>query len=195
MAGSAFQVTVTARDQAGAVVTNYGGTINLTTSDGNATLPPTATFTAGVATFTATLRTAGPQTITATDAAVASITAQGAVTVSPAAAARLDFEQQPTGTLVGAPFLPALRVVARDAFDNVATNNNSDCRPHSIAQQSHRSGTHRCPTDRLVNGVAAFPTLGVSKAGTGFTLSASSRIDPGHGVREPLACQLSPASR
>ena len=57
------------------VATNYGGAINLTTSDGNATLPSTATFTAGVATFTATLRTAGPQTITATDAAVASITA------------------------------------------------------------------------------------------------------------------------
>ena len=146
VAGSAFQVTVTARDQAGAVATNYGGTINLTTSDGNATLPSTATFTAGVATFAATLRTAGPQTVTATDAAVASITAQGAVTVSAAAAARLDFEQQPTGTLVGAPFVPAVRVVARDAFDNVATNNNSDV---------VRIRLHNNPTGAVLTGVAS----------------------------------------
>src|SRR5262245_17264271 len=175
VAGTPFPVTVTARNSAGDVVTNFSGTANLTASDGNATLPASTTFTAGVATFTATLRTAGAQTITAMDATLPFITVDGTVTVRAAAAARLVIEQQPTGTIVGAPFLPALRVAAFDAFNNLATGNTDVVR---IRLQSNPVGAllTGVGSARLVNGVAVFPNLGVTKAGTDFTLSASAAV-------------------
>src|SRR5581483_830792 len=78
-AGSAFSVTVTAQDQFGNTVTNYTGTVHFTTSDGQGTVPANYTFVAGdngVHTFAngVTLKTAGSQTVTATDTVTASIT-------------------------------------------------------------------------------------------------------------------------
>src|SRR5262249_57993194 len=65
-AGSAFNFTVTAQDQFNNTATGYGGTVHFSSSDGNSTLPGNSTLTSGVGTFSATLRTAGNQTITAT---------------------------------------------------------------------------------------------------------------------------------
>ena len=73
-AGSAFSFTVTALDQINNTVTGYSGTVHFTSSDGTATLPANSTLTNGVGTFSATLRTAGGQTITATDTVTSSIT-------------------------------------------------------------------------------------------------------------------------
>jgi uncharacterized repeat protein (TIGR01451 family) len=176
-AGVAFNVTVTARNAAGNVIANHGGSINLSTGDPQGTVPANATFTNGVATFAATLRTAGPQTIQVTDAAEPSISAQRSIPVTPAAAVRLTFQQQPTGTIVGAPFLPAVQVVARDAFNNVATNTTEVVR---IRLQNNPVGAipTGTATARLAGGVATFPTLGIGKAGVGFTLSASSASLP-----------------
>src|SRR5260370_1050189 len=71
-AGAAFNVTVTALDQFNNTVTNYTGTVQFTSSDGQALLPGNYTFVAGdngVHTFSngVTLKTAGSQTVTATD--------------------------------------------------------------------------------------------------------------------------------
>lgn len=172
VAGVPFSVTVTARDQGGNQVSNYGGTVNLTSTDGRASLPATASFTAGLGMFSATLKSAGNQTILVTDL-MASITVQGVVRLDPAAPARLVFRQQPTTTLVNAPFLPPVSVVALDAFDNVCSNDNSDV--VSVRLQSNPSGAALAGTSRvkLVNGVALFPTLRLSRAGSGFTLTAA----------------------
>jgi len=177
-AGVAFNLTVTARNSAGAAITNFGGSVNLSTSDAQGTLPTNATFTNGVATFAVTLRTAGRQTVTATDAVEPSIFAHGTVTVTPAVATRLVFDQQPTGTIVGAPFLPALHIIARDVFDNVVTTNSTDV--VRIRLQNNPAGAllSGVASVRLVNGVATFPALGVSKAGNGYTLSASTAVLP-----------------
>ena len=86
--GSAFNVTVTALDASNAVVTGYTGTVHFTSSDLQAVLPANSTLTNGVGTFSATLKTAGAQTIAATDTVTASITgSSGAITVSAAATA------------------------------------------------------------------------------------------------------------
>src|SRR5262249_30128576 len=64
--------TVTARDAQGNPFPGYRGTVHFTSSDPQASLPADYTFTAadmGVHTFTATLRTVGTQSITATDTA------------------------------------------------------------------------------------------------------------------------------
>ena len=68
---------MTARDAFGNTATGYTGTVHFTSSDAQATLPADYTFTAGdtgVHTFTATLKTAGTQSLTATDTVDSSIT-------------------------------------------------------------------------------------------------------------------------
>ena len=84
-AGTAFSVTVTALDALNAVVTGYTGTVHFTSSDGAAVLPANSTLTNGVGTFSATLKTTGAQTITATDTVTATITgSSGTITVGTA---------------------------------------------------------------------------------------------------------------
>jgi hypothetical protein len=73
-AGTAFSFTVTAVDAPGDVVTNYSGTVHFTSTDGQAVVPANSTLTNGVGTFSATFKTPGAQSITATDTVNASIT-------------------------------------------------------------------------------------------------------------------------
>jgi hypothetical protein len=86
-AGSAFSVTVTALDASNNKATGYTGTVHFTSSDAAAVLPADYTFTstdAGVHTFTNafTLKTAGSNTVTATDKTTSSITGSATVTTS-----------------------------------------------------------------------------------------------------------------
>jgi Ca2+-binding RTX toxin-like protein len=86
--GEAFDITVTALDPYGNVATGYAGTVHFSTSSVAATLPADYTFTAadqGVSTFSVTLRTAGSQTVTATDTHASTITGQTTVNVLPVA--------------------------------------------------------------------------------------------------------------
>ena len=67
---------VTALDGSNNTVTSYTGTVHLTSSDGQAVLPGNYTFVAGdsgVHFFSVTLKTAGSQSLTATDTATSSI--------------------------------------------------------------------------------------------------------------------------
>jgi hypothetical protein len=70
----AFNFTVTARDAANNVATGYSGTVHFTSTDAQAVLPANSTLTSGMGTFSATLKTNGSQTITATDTVTATIT-------------------------------------------------------------------------------------------------------------------------
>src|SRR5262249_24636337 len=70
VAGTANSFTVTVVDTIGQVATGYTGTITFSSSDIQAGLPASYTFTAadsGTHTFTATLKTAGTQSITVRD--------------------------------------------------------------------------------------------------------------------------------
>jgi hypothetical protein len=67
LTGSPFNFTVTALDAFGNVATAYSGHVHFTSSDAAASLPADATLTAGTGTFSATLKTAGSQTLTAID--------------------------------------------------------------------------------------------------------------------------------
>jgi len=72
--GNQVSVTVTALDASNNPALTYAGTVQLTSSDGAAVLPPNSTLTNGAGTFSATLNTPGSQTVTATDTVNASIT-------------------------------------------------------------------------------------------------------------------------
>jgi hypothetical protein len=71
-AGTPFNFTVTAIDSNS--LTGYSGTVHFKSTDSAAALPANYTLTKGKGTFSATLNTAGNQTITATDTVYGSVT-------------------------------------------------------------------------------------------------------------------------
>ena len=82
--GSTVTVFVVALDVNNRPVTNYTGTVALTSSDAAATLPASYTFTSadhGVKSFKVTFATIGSQTITATDTTTATLLSTSTVNV------------------------------------------------------------------------------------------------------------------
>jgi hypothetical protein len=67
--GTAIEITVTALDDQNNPVSGFSGTVHFASTDTRAALPANSTLTNGTGTFSATLETAGPQTVTATDTA------------------------------------------------------------------------------------------------------------------------------
>ena len=129
-AGAAHNITVTIYDTNGNVDSAYTGTIHFTTSDSRVTagngLPADYTFSSGtgddngVHTFSATLKTAGPQSITATDTANSALSGtQSSLIVSPAGAGSLVVSAYPLLTTAGAAH--NFTVTAYDPYGNIAT--------------------------------------------------------------------------
>lgn len=84
-AGTAIGVSVTAVDLENNTATAYAGTVVFTSTDASAVLPAGMTLTNGSGTFTATLNTAGSQTISARDASAPSLNGSSAsIAVAPA---------------------------------------------------------------------------------------------------------------
>jgi hypothetical protein len=125
VAGAAHTVIVTAKDPYGNKATGYRGTIHFTSSDPQAVLPANYTFTAsdnGAHSFSngVTLKTAGTQSITATDTLTSSITGtQSNITVTPAAASIFIVAGFPSTITAGTS--ASFTVTATDAYGNTAT--------------------------------------------------------------------------
>jgi hypothetical protein len=83
IANKPFTVSVEAKDPSGARATWYSGTVHFSSSDTatGVVLPPDSTLTNGAGTFPVTLATAGPQTLTVSDAA-RSLSATATLTIS-----------------------------------------------------------------------------------------------------------------
>ena len=125
-AGTAFSVTVTAKDQYNNVATGYLGTAHFTTTDAGAvTLPADYAFVAGdagvhVFNNAFKLATPGTQTVTATDTVTPAITGTSAnITVSPGAATHFVVAAPPTAA-AGTAF--SVTVTAEDQYNNIATS-------------------------------------------------------------------------
>jgi Domain of unknown function (DUF4082)/Fibronectin type III domain len=122
-AGQAFSLTVTAKNSSGATDTGYTGTIHFTSSDIQAGLPGNFAFTAanhGTYTFTVTLKTAGSQSISATDTVTAATTGTlGGISVSPAQASALAISGLSSSETAG--LAQSFTVTAFDPYGNVAT--------------------------------------------------------------------------
>jgi hypothetical protein len=85
-AGSSGSFTVVARDAFGNVAIDYTGTVTFTSSDGQAVLPGAYTFKTGdkgTRSFSATLNTAGVQSLLVADAGNAALAGDLTVTVTP----------------------------------------------------------------------------------------------------------------
>ncbi|WP_143393713.1 beta strand repeat-containing protein [Fimbriiglobus ruber] len=168
-AGNAFTFTVTAEDIDNNPIINYGGTVHFTSSDGSAVLPADTTLTDGVGTFSATLDTAGGQTIAAADTVTSGLTGtSNTVTVSPGATTQL---------LVTVPD-PAVSysnytttVTAEDAFHN-QTNYNGTV----TFTSSDPSFINPGPLT-LSNGIGSENGAALKTAGT-QTVTATDTVNP-----------------
>ena len=161
-AGVAHNVTVTARDAYGNICTGYTGTVAFSSSDVQAGLPASYTFTAadgGVHTFSATLKTAGMQSITVRDTGAFAISAsQTGIAVSAAAAARFSISA-PSSVTQGVGFKFTMTVL--DAYGNVATGYRGQVH---LSSTDAKAGTSNYTFSSSDNGVHVFsytfPTLG-----------------------------------
>lgn len=189
IAGVPSVVTVSALDAAGAVAADYAGRATFTSSDGSAVLPASLPFTGGTATASVELRTAGPQTIAVTDPANPAMAARASTVVTAGAAARLEFVEQASPAVAGAPMTPAPAVAIRDAFGNVT----SSTAPVTVALaggavDARLSGA---TTAAAQAGVASFPALAIDRAADGYRLVASS---PGLPAATGASFGISPAA-
>ena len=188
-AGTGAGFTVSAYDAFGNPATRFTGTVTFASTDPQATLPVTYRFTAGTWThdFTATLRTAGPQTITVTDAADG-LSAFGTVTVTPAGAAAL-VALAPSAVTAGSPF--GLVVTAYDPFGNVATGyagtvSLSSSDPLAGLPAGYTFGAGDAGTHPFTVTLKTAGTQTVTAADGGGTVSAGSAsvtVAPGSAVR------------
>ena len=175
-AGLPLAVTVTARDQFGNIATGFTGTVSLTSSDGQAGLPTDYTFVAadnGVHVLEATLKTAGPQSVTAGSTGLTAGTRDGIVVVA-GTAAQLGFVQNPSNTFVATKPQPPVTVQVQDAFGNpvganVVVKLSLGTNPPNALLAGNSAKTN-------ASGLATFPGLTVSKAAEGYTLVAKAGV-------------------
>ncbi|MEO0769335.1 MAG: CHAT domain-containing protein, partial [Cyanobacteria bacterium J06649_4] len=155
-AGEVNPFTVTAQDRFGNVADGYGGLIDFSTSDSQAQLPGQSLLTNGVGNFSAELRTAGLQSLSATDSVDTGLTVtQSAISVSPGAPDSLtilDGDNQQT--VANTPFDAGLTVQVRDRFGNAVPDESV----LFVAPSAGASGT-------LTSSVATTDALGQASIG------------------------------
>jgi streptogramin lyase/Ca2+-binding RTX toxin-like protein len=174
-AGTPLRLTITAYDKYNNQATSYTGTVHFSSGDAQATLPPDYTFTAadqGMKTFTVTFRTAGFQTLQASDGAATPLRASANVAVS--AAAAVSFGLVSAGNPITAGTAFAMTVTAYDAFGNVATGYTGTVHFASTNAQETLPADY---TFQLAdNGVHVF-TITLKKAGN-QTLTLADTVNP-----------------
>jgi hypothetical protein len=180
VAGTAVNFTVTALDANNGPVTTYSGTVIFTSSDAQAVLPASTTITSGTGTGSITLKTAGPQTVTATGADSLTGTS-GAIPVGPAAASTLSVSPAAATANTGTPF--NFTVTAADSFSNTATTyagtlhfSSSDPSATLPADSKLTNGTGSFSATLKTSGsqtIKAADTATASLNGTSFAISAS----------------------
>ena len=177
--GTSHTFTVTVKDDIGNTMTGYTGIIHITSTDTLAALPADYTFQAsdnGSHTFTATLKTAGTQSLTATDTTAPTLTGtQAAITVTPGPATTIT-ETAGSGqhATVGTTFTTNLQARVTDAFGNpVGGATVTFNAPPTGASGAFAGGTPTTVTT-TANGVATAPA---------FTANGTAGGVHGHGHR------------
>ena len=174
-------VTVAGVDRDGAVITTFTGTVTLALAGGpaGATLSGDVSASAvnGVATFSGlSLDKAGAgYTLVASTPGMPDETSPS-FAITPGAATRLAFTQQPTATTPNTSITPAVTVTALDRYDNVVTGFTAAItitlgRDGSVLGNAQLSGTR---TVNAAAGVASFADLKLDQLGSGYTLVAAS---------------------
>ncbi|HLL53508.1 MAG TPA: hypothetical protein VK447_08185 [Myxococcaceae bacterium] len=172
VAGVANPAAVTAVDAFGNVATGFTGAVSVSIQGETVSGTTTVNAVAGVASFAdINVRKAGTGYVLNAAASGLNGSASSSFDVAHAAATKLVVVAQPADLVAGGT-LSTVTVQVRDAFDNVATASTDpvtlDLTPGTGASLT---GT---TTVNAVAGVASFSDLGLTKAGTGYTLAAVS---------------------
>ena len=126
VAGASNSFNATAQDGAGTTTTSYIGTVHFTSSDSQAILPANYTFVSsnnGTKTFNATFKTAGVQSITATDMTTATVPGtQSGIIVNPATKNKLIWGTQPPATVMAGATWPGFTVKITDQYGNLTAD-------------------------------------------------------------------------
>ena len=171
-------VVVRAHDDLGNTATSFTNdiTIAIGNNPSGGAFRPSATTTvtpvAGVATFT-NLRldkTGSGYTLTAT-ATDAGATSSAAFNIVPAPPLRLGFLVQPSNTVAGVAISPAVQAAAQDSLGNITPSFSGDV---TVLRQTGPTGaTFLDAQETTAGGVATFPTLRTTTAGSGYSLVAT----------------------
>ena len=175
----ATQPKVAVQDAGGNTVTTDTSSVTLAigTNPGGGTLTCTTnplTASAGVATFAGCKidKSGTGYTLTATDGSLTSATS-GTFNITVGPAAKLAFTQTPTGGVLGVAFATQPRVTVQDAGGNTVTTDTSSV---TLAIGTNPGGgTLTCTSNPVTAsaGVATFAGCKISKAGNGYTLTAT----------------------
>ena len=173
-AGGPFSLTLTAKNGA-PTNTTYAGLVHFTSSDPQATLPADYTYVAGdngVHTFSGViLKTAGTQTITATDPGQG-VSTSVTITVGAAAATQLAFNPATPGPGTAGSSIPNVAVQVEDNFGNVVTTASGSVIMSIKSGSPQSSFTSGTTTVSVSSGVANFTNLVVDTLGS-YTLTAT----------------------
>ena len=203
-AGSPLTVTVTALTGSGTTATNYTGTVHFTSSDGQAVLPANYTFTAadaGIHTFSVTLKTAGTDTITATDTSTSSIVGSASVTVNPATASSYSLSGFPSSTTAGTALTFTLKVL--DVYGNVANSytgtvhfTSSDAKAVLPANYTFTTADAGVHTFSATLNTAGTDTITATDTSTSsLAASASVTVNPAPTTQLPTVKSETPAAK
>jgi hypothetical protein len=179
IAGTPFDVTVTAVDLFGQTALGYTGGVSFTSADPyGATLPGGYIFLAtdsGTRTFSAgaTLYATGNWDVMATDTEMGAIIGSASISVTPAAADHLRFLQQPTDTAAGQTITPAVLVAVVDPYGNIITSDNSDTVTLALGTNPSDGTLSGTLTVTVSGGIAAFSDLSIDLVGDGYILHAT----------------------
>jgi hypothetical protein len=156
------------------ITPSYTGTVRFTSSDSAAVTPANYTFVAadnGTRTLSVTLKTAGSQTVTATDAVIASITGTHTLAVSGAAIDHLVLA--PASASIASGGSQAYTARAQDLFNNdlgdvtaaatFALTPDGSCAAPTCA--AWVAGPHTVTSTHTASGKSATATLTVTAAG------------------------------
>ena len=170
-------MTVQVQDAGGNLVASSSASVTLAigTNPSAGTLAGTATVNAvaGVATFSGLSidKVGAGYTLVATSGALTSATSV-AFNIAVGAAAKLVFVQQPSNTVSGAAITPAMTVQIQDSAGNLV--NSAASVTLAIGANPGAGTLAGTVTVNAVAGVATFSGLSIDKAGTGYTLAATS---------------------
>ena len=180
VAGAAITpaVTVQVQDANGNAVTTSTASITVAigTNPGGGTLSGTKTLNAvnGLATFTGLSidKVGSGYTLTAASTGLTGATSSP-FNITPGAANKLAFAQQPTSTAAAQIITPAVTLQIQDANGNLVTSSTASITV-AIGTNPSSGTLSGTKTVAAAGGIATFNDLAIDKAGSGYTLTAAS---------------------
>ena len=192
-------VTVAVEDANGNVETTDNATkvtLAIGTNPGGGTLSGSVAVTviAGVATFSSLSinKTGTGYTLSASSTPTYTAATSSAFNITPGAASKLAFVQNPTNTAAGSPISPAVTVAVEDANGNVETGDGTTTVSLAIGTNPTAGTLSGGSAVTVIAGIATFSGLSINNTGSGYTLTASS--SPAHGSANSATFNITPGA-